>query len=281
MRIGATAAFIAVLLSSAYGMAANGNLPPAKVSLQQAYRRIDAELASPPPAQEAQLDIQNMVKSHSFQCRFLLAWHWLPALMLKKQYRFVAQISKQEILVIPHRTRIVQQLLTLRAEALLAMGRPKEALACAKELFDFCTMRDTANALTLLARCLAAASPNAAWEIRRLQRQQIAGAAIPLPGYPPHGCPILAAVQVHRDDAAYARRAWGITGQGYGDLIDRGNLLLLADRPREAITCFNAAYLVADNYGQVARAAGRIAACIKAEDGVVGPANAWADRIGQ
>ena len=24
-----------------------------------------------------------------------------------------------------------------------------------------------------------------------------------------------------RDDGAYARRAWGITGQGYGDLIDR------------------------------------------------------------
>ncbi len=279
MRIGTTAAFIVVLLVSAPGMTARGNLLPAKVSLQQAYRRIDAELASPPLAQEAQLDIQNMVKSHSFQCRFLLASHWLPALMLKKQYLFVARISKQEILVIPHRTRIVQQLLTLRVEALLGMGRPKEALVCAKELFDFCTMRDTACALELVARCLAAESPNAAGKIRRLQRQQIAGAMVPIAGYPPSECPILAAIKA--GGAAYARRAWGITGQGYGDLIDRGNLLLLADRPREAIACFNAAYLVADNYGQVARAAGRIAACIKAEDGVVGPANAWAGRMGQ
>ncbi len=279
MRTGTAAAFIVILLLSASGVAGGANSPPAKVSLQQAYRRIDAELASPLPAQKAELDIQNMVKSHSFQCRFLLASHWLPALMSKKQYLFVAQLSKREILVIPHRTRIIQQLLTLRVEALLGMERPKEALVCAKELFNFCTMRDTAHALALVARCLAAASPNAAEEIRRLKRQQIAGAAIPIPGYPPLECPILAAIKA--GGAAYARRAWGITGQGYGDLIDRGNLLLLADRPREAIACFNAAYLVAGNYGQVVRAAGRVAACIKAEDGTIGRANAWARGAGQ
>ena len=42
MRTGTAAAFIVILWLSASGMAANANSPPAKVSLQQAYRRIDA-----------------------------------------------------------------------------------------------------------------------------------------------------------------------------------------------------------------------------------------------
>jgi hypothetical protein len=279
MRTGTAAAFIVILLLSAPGIAEGAHSPPAKVSLQQAFRRIDAELASPPPARKAELDIRNMVKGHSFQCRFLLASRWLPALMLKKQYPFVAQLSKREILVIPHRTRIIQQLLALRVEALLGMGKPKKAMVCAKELFNFCTMRDTARALALVARCLASAAPDAAGAIRRFKREEIAGAALPIAGYPALGCPILAAVKA--GDGAYARRAWGITGQSYSDLFDHGNLLLLAGRPREAMACFNAAYLVAGNYGQVVRAAGRIAACIKAEDGTIGRANAWARGAGQ
>ena len=59
-------------------------------------------------------------------------------------------------------------------------------------------------------------------------------------------------------------------------MIERGNLLLLADQPKEAMACFHAAYLAANVHAEWAEAASRIAACMKAEDGTIGLANAWA-----
>ena len=59
-------------------------------------------------------------------------------------------------------------------------------------------------------------------------------------------------------------------------MIERGNLLLLADQPKEAMACFHAAYLAANVHAEWAEAASRIAACMKAEDGTNGRANAWA-----
>jgi hypothetical protein len=245
-------------------------------NLQSAYEEISTELASPQTADtgRAVAAIDGIIEKDAFQCRLLLRDRWLPILMAKKQYSAVARLTKQEILLIPRRTPTIQRLLTLRVQALLAMNHPNQALPCAKTLFNFCALRDTANALKLMARCLAAASPDGDTEVDRLKREQIAGAGFVLAPAVPKTCPVLAAIKTH--GTAYSRRAWSITSQRYVNVIERGNLLLLADQPKEAMACFHAAYLAANAPSEWAEAAGRIAACMKAEDGTIGRANSWA-----
>ena len=268
------AVVVAVLLITASLSA--GRVIARGPNLQSAYEEISTELASTHTADtgRAVAAIDEIIEKDAFQCRLLLRDRWLPILMAKKQYPAVARLTKQEILLIPRRTPTIQRLLTLRVQALLAMNQPSQALACAKTLFDFCALRDTANALKLTARCLAAASPDGDTEVDRLKREQIAGAGFVLAPALPKTCPVLAAIKAH--GAAYARRAWSITSQRYVNVIERGNLLLLADQPKEAMACFHAAYLAAKAPPEWAEAAGRIAACMKAEDGTIGRANSWA-----
>ena len=251
------------------------------LDLSRAHRLIDTELASANSVDTAKAvdAIGAMIEQDGFECRAILRDHWLPELMAKKQYSAVARFTKREVLIIPRRTKTVQQLLALHVEALLAMNRPQKALTCSKRLFNFCSLRDTSNALALVGRCIAAASPDGPAEVRELKRQQIAGAAFTPPGTALRTCPVLAAIRAN--GKAYTHRAWAITGQRYVNLIERGNLLLLAGRMREAMACYQAAYLAASAAGQWAEAASRIAACMKAEDGTVGRANTWAWSIRQ
>ncbi len=226
-------------------------------NLQPAYEEISTELASTHTADtgRAVAAIDGIIEKDAFQCRLLLRDRWLPTLMAKKQYSAVARLTKQEILLIPRRTPTIQRLLALRVQALLAMNQPSQALACAKTLFDFCALRDTANALKLAARCLATA-PDGDTEVDRLKREQIAGAGFILAPAVPKTCPVLEAIKTH--GTAYSRRAWSITSQRYVNVIERGNLLLLADQPREAMACFHAAYLAANAPSEWAEAADRI-----------------------
>ena len=273
-------AVVSILLASAlYGVSASGPAAAAIArasNLQPAYEEISTELASTHTTDTARAvaAIDGIIEKDAFQCRLLLRDRWLPTLMAKKQYPAVARLTKQEILLIPRRTPTIQRLLTLRVQALLAMNQPSQALACSKTLFDFCALRDTANALKWMARCLAEASPDGDTEVDRLKREQIAGAGFVLAPAVPKTCPVLAAIKTH--GTAYSRRAWSITSQRYVNVIERGNLLLLADQPKEAMACFHAAYLAAKAPSEWAEAAGRIAACMKAEDGTIGRANSWA-----
>jgi hypothetical protein len=53
-----------------------------------------------------------------------------------------------------------------------------------------------------------------------------------------------------------------------------GDLLLLADRPKEARAAFEKAYTLASDK-DLATASESIARCMRAEDGSIGRANAW------
>ena len=243
------------------------------------FASIAADLAANKPAQTADaiLRIKVLVKHFPYQCDWRLAVNWLPVLLARGQYPAVADLAKREIFAVPGNTEYVQQLLVQRIRALLAMHKDTAALSEAKSLFDFCDMRETATAMKLLARCLKAALPDGAYEVREFKQQQIAGAAIPKPGSPPVTCAVLAAIKIHA--APYLLAAWADTGQQLSNIIARGNLLLLAGHIRHARACMNCAYAIAATPAQLTAAARRIAACIKAQDGTIGRANAWVDRV--
>lgn len=243
------------------------------------FARIAADLAANKPVQTAGAirRITVLVKHYPYQCDWRLAVKWLPVLFARKQYPVVADLAKREIFAVPGNTEYVQQLLAQRIRALLAMHKDTAALSEAKSLFDFCDMRQTATAMKLLARCLKAALPDGAYEAREFKQQQIAGAAIPKPGSPPVTCAVLAAIKIHA--APYLLAAWADTGQQLSNIIARGNLLLLAGHIRHARACMNCAYAIAATPAQLTAAARRIAACIKAQDGTIGRANAWVDRV--
>lgn len=273
--------FMVLLCSLAVGLLLRpgGNALAVSADSPANFARISGELAANKPAETADAvrRITVLVKHYPYQCDWRLAVRWLPALLARRQYPAVEDLAKREILAVPGSTEYVQQMLAQRIKALLAMDKDTAALSEAKSLFDFCDMRETATALKLVARCLKAASPNGAYEVGEFKQQEIAGAATPKPGSPPITCPVLAAIKIH--GAPYLLAAWAETGQQLGNIIARGNLLLLAGHVRQARACMNCAFAAAVTPPQLAAAARRVAACIKAQDGTIGRANAWVDRV--
>jgi len=77
------------------------------------------------------------------------------------------------------------------------------------------------------------------------------------------------------DGSPYAAAIQQYTGADYGSLLSLGDLLLLADRAKEAQPVFERAYAVAGEK-DLAAATESIARCMRAEDGAIGRANAWA-----
>ena len=274
MKIEIVIARMALPLLMVAALSMGGPAHAAKVDLNLGYRQIAAELAStgPESVDLAEADIRNMVKNQAFACGRQLCSVWLPKLMAKRQYQFVAEIARREIFNAPAWPVIVQRALRFRIAALLALGQYREALAEVKSLFDECPMRGVGAALSMVTRCLRAASPDGAALARRLKREQIVGAMAPQPGAPPATCPVLSGIKV--EAAAYLTQAWGRLGQSYYDLMGRGDLLLLADRPREAIKYFREVAAMANNQRDFLFDESNVCRAMKAEDGTIGRANA-------
>jgi hypothetical protein len=193
---------------------------------------------------------------------------WLSALMSAERYDDVARLSLEGILALPRDTHSVEALQKLRVQALLRMRRPG-GLAAAKSLFNVCHMRNAADSLMLVTECLKVAYPDDDTIGRQFIEEQVAGAKADTAG---SQSSVLANIKI--DGSLYDKAIKGAAGQRYGDLVALGNLLLLADRPREAQTVFERAYGIAPT-NRLAAATENVVRCIKAEDGTIGRANAW------
>ena len=77
------------------------------------------------------------------------------------------------------------------------------------------------------------------------------------------------------DGAPYAAAIQQYTGADYASLLRSGNLLLLAEQAKEAQPVFERACAVAGEK-DLAAATESIARRMRAEDGAIGRANAWA-----
>ena len=240
-----------------------------------------------------------------------LRMKYLPALARAERHEEIGELALAGILAQPANTPNVYGFQLARTRAILALGRKDEALACAKGLYNVAPMKDTADAMLTVAECLRAIDPALA---DRFREEQIAGASTrpatqksatdytdgtdKAKGNPSvesvksvapgedhgrdaratnhgrgaHATSVLAGIKV--DAAAYEEAIAAQTRESYDSYTALGNLLLLADRPKEAHTAFERGYALAVEKDLPA-ATENIARAIKAEDGAIGRANGW------
>jgi hypothetical protein len=249
---------------------------PPKVRLEsQAVQEILDQLASPDPAQKkAAVDAirQRMLTRGIMEFRS----NFLKAMLNNKMYKETVELADEAILSSPWETRSVEQILQARIKALLALGQAELALSESKSLFNIASMSGTSEAILTTAECISAARPGDVDLFNRFREEQIAGAAaaITQPATQPARSlrsSVLDGIKVdsRRYDAALAK----FSGEDGQSLMARGNLLLLADRPKEAKPIFDRMYSLSSV--ELIEASEALARQMKAEDGTIGRANAW------
>jgi hypothetical protein len=199
---------------------------------------------------------------------------WLKPLMVAKRYDIVEDLALRGVLAQPWLTIEVEGLQEFRVRALLGEDKTGEALVQAKSLFNVSSMKGTEKALLLICECLRRSNQRGDDLPQRFQSEQMAGAAIQPPdASSPAASNILAKVVV--DGHAYQRRLDELSSDDDRTLIGRGNLFLLADRPKEAYEIFK---MVLNSTTAPKRVPfhENIARAIKAEDGTIGRANGYA-----
>lgn len=198
--------------------------------------------------------------------------YFLRPLVNAKLNADIVNLSMEGILQFPGETRSVEQTLIARIKALLALGKVEEALANAKSLFNIATMSGTSEAILVVAECLNAAKPDDPELFNRFRDEQIAGAAASgSTTQPAVKSTVLAGIKV--DPKPYEDALRRFTAEDASGLMARGNLLLLADRVKDARPIFQRLYSLAGS--DVNEASEALARLIKAEDGTIGRANAW------
>lgn len=204
--------------------------------------------------------------------------NWLKLLLGQKRFDEVEEIALAGILTHPDSLAMVERCQEFRVRASLAGGKPKEALALAKGLYNVSSMPGTSHAIDLVSECLYDLNKDAgpAAIVKKYKLQQIHGAAMPANGQPAADVEKLLLADVRVDPKAYqeAIAAADLSEDGFIGLMTKGNLLLLADQPKDAKKVFEKAYALATDKS-LALATEGMARAMRAEDGTVGRANAW------
>jgi hypothetical protein len=218
--------------------------------------------------------IAKQLQSKPYPTAWLVYGYWLAPLMISGHYRTVAHLARQGILAAPAYTGVVDRLLIFRIQALAAMHRNAAALRNAKSLFNVCSMADTDVALLILDQRLDVVYHDHPEILRQFVREQRLGAEIPANDAAPISrSGVLASIHVH--GAAYLARLKTLTSRKIRKLEEKGALLLLADQPDKALTCFQSMEDYARNPGQLLSFEKFVCRAIRAQDGTIGRANAY------
>lgn len=211
--------------------------------------------------------------------RHAIANYWdsayvLGTLMRAKRYPDAESIALELIGRNPIHPGATASLEKLRAQALLEEDKPAEALTAAAIYYNTARLKDTSDAITLVAQCLMFGRPDEPGIARRFKRQQMAGASTQPVASPGEnlGPPVLASIKI--DPKPYEATIAKIKPRSYRDFLNKGNLLLLAGRFKEAHQAFENAYDLASDKA-MPEAIENVARAIRAENGCVGPANAY------
>ncbi|MBY0113800.1 MAG: hypothetical protein K2Y21_13365 [Phycisphaerales bacterium] len=195
---------------------------------------------------------------------------WLRQLLERGDNDAVAKLSLLGALTLPQFEQTAEQLFKFRAEAFLAMNRVDEALSAAKSCFNVSTMYGFHDAVTLVSRCLAAKSQGLQSDLAALFRIEQVRMLDESPTRNSES--VLASITV--DYSLFESQIRQRQGAWFGALLERGNLLLMADRNAEALKCFQDAIKIATPQ-QKASAQHAVARALKAVNGGIGPANNW------
>jgi hypothetical protein len=255
------------------------------VLLMAATTSMAAEpIPDPPiPADLQQLATTTLQQLHSDRwesrdpasMRSMLTLH--PRLMQAKAYNLAAQMALEAILAVPGALDRVEVFLVQRMDALQGAGRHQDALATAKSFYNVVTMRLTRDAIQHAGGKLAAAFPEQRDIERRYFEEQLEGFRPSTQPFqrdqlPPKAKLLLSTVKV--DPEPYENALKREQGESFGALTATGNLLLLSDKPEEAMRVFEKAYVIASE-DQLTTAAESLARAMKAIDGTIGRANAF------
>ena len=240
------------------------------------YNRIDSAIASGNATEKAWAikQIAMLLRApNAYSAPYKLRWVWLPSLLAQRDYQAVANLALLDIVRNPGLTDIVDAVLACRVKALLAMGKKHAALRNAKSLFNICTLADTRSVLLLVRQGVAAVYHGHPRIIRAFIAEQMTGAQVPVDEHEPiTRCGVLAAVNVKA--GPYLQKLHLLRGTGSWALLEKGNLLLLADQPRQAIKYFREMEALAGSAKDFLNDENNICRAIKAEDGTIGRANA-------
>ncbi len=202
-------------------------------------------------------------------------------LMKLKRYDVAAEFGLKGALLSPQDLQVVEPFLAFRYEALRLLGRNEDALATAKALYNVCSPQNTSDAILRLASALRVAHPDDKDAVSRFKAEQMTGATTqpyagkdPLATAPPPATQATVLSTIKLDPKPFETAINNQFLESFESLTARGNLLLLSDKPKEAMDFFERAYSVC-NEDRLAPATENIARCLRAQDGSIGRSNAW------
>lgn len=223
--------------------------------------------------QEAITEIRSLLQSQPQKAAGQLRGSWLKLLLDAQRNQEVVELTQPTLVALAGDTAGVEQVLSFRVQALLALEKNAEALSAAKQLFNFAGMKGTANSVLTVCQCLNAVHPDDRDILKRFRQEQVEGARPTATNAPhPKSDSLLAGVAI--DPKPYEAALRALTGEDYKTLVTRGNLLLLAGRNDEAWDVLERAYSQATDK-DLPVASENLARCMKAQDGAIGRANAF------
>jgi len=276
--IGALVSMLCLVAIATSPAADNGNAPAAKPAPEDwGHAHYLAELNSGDNARVAQAvqDIEiRAQKTSPYKYRGTV----LQVLVECKMCAQADEMAMRLIFFDPFHTDSVAALEKLRAKALLGENKPVEALAAAKGYYYTALLKDTGDAIDMMAICLIKARPDDPGIGRRFKKQQVAAAQTPsttqpaVPAADDLGPPILPTIEI--DPTPFEPAIAKIDREDFKSLVMKGNLLLAAGKAKEARAVFEQAYVVVPPE-KAGDAIEHVARAIRAESGGVGPANAY------
>ena len=156
-----TLALIGVSVGAVFGQATTK-------SARQWVSEINTRIASNDSrtADQGVLAIKAMLKEG--QIPSPLTSSWLPRLVSRERHGDVAELAILALPVMPDSNNTMS-LMEWRARALLALGKPGEALVAAKIAYNVCPMADTVRAEKLVGECVAGAKAGEAGKMPAVQ----------------------------------------------------------------------------------------------------------------
>src|SRR5271170_1732477 len=146
-------------------------------------------------------------------------------------------------------------------------------------LYNVCYMKNTNNAIQLVAQCFAEVHLEDDTIAQRfVNEQNIASGATSDSSTTQPATPMLKTVQIDQSLFADALTKWKTRPVLTGDFEDYSayaNLLLIADQPDQAQKIFETLYKQATTQDELNEAIEGIARSMRTQDGNVGRANAW------
>ncbi|HEY4313806.1 MAG TPA: serine hydrolase [Pirellulales bacterium] len=225
----------------------------------------------PDRSQRVRKIVEEQLKRNPQQAATQLRTRWLPEMQRAQMQEDVAELAVVAVTAAPSSSSWCQQLLQLRTRALLASGHIDAALQTAKSAFNVASVAGSSDALYLVYQCLIARSDPTDERAKLFIFEQTLGAR-PL-GLENESNSILKSIQI--DASVYRAAAQSrLQSSQFVQLVEAGNLFLIADEPTEARKAFDRALAIAPA-NQRTKVMESIACCVKADHGCIGPASDW------